>query len=69
MTAEICYDMLSPGHPIRKRKRNNGRRKMIQAPQDIREGVANACQIVKDVIHVFLMIMFNLRLILSFCTI
>lgn len=48
ITAETAYDMMSPGPSVRKRKIKGHKRKYTQ-PQDIREGVANACLLVKEV--------------------
>uniref|UniRef100_A0A7G3AGM6 Autophagy-related protein 2 n=1 Tax=Lutzomyia longipalpis TaxID=7200 RepID=A0A7G3AGM6_LUTLO len=49
ITAETAYDMVSPGPSVRRvRGYKKGKRKRVQPPQDIREGVANAYQIVRD---------------------
>lgn len=49
ITAETAYDMVSPGPTVRRvRGYRKGKRKRVQPPQDIREGVANAYQIVRD---------------------
>lgn len=40
--------MMSPGPSVRRRKIKGHKRK-YQQPQDIREGVANACLLVKEV--------------------
>lgn len=47
ITAETAYDMMSPGPSVRRRKIKGQKRKYHQ-PQDIREGVANACLLVKE---------------------
>jgi hypothetical protein len=50
ITAETAYDLMSPGPSVRRgRVTRKGKRKRIHPPQDIREGVANACQIVREV--------------------
>jgi len=42
--------MVSPGPSVRRGRTNRrGRRKRLHPPQDIREGVANAFHIVKEV--------------------
>ena len=42
--------MVSPGPPVRlPRGRHTGKRKRLHPPQDIREGVTNALQIVREV--------------------
>ncbi|KAL1512538.1 hypothetical protein ABEB36_002120 [Hypothenemus hampei] len=50
MTAETAYDMLSPGPSLRTRRlaKRKGRKKRYQQPQDIREGLMNACMVVKE---------------------
>jgi len=49
-TAETAYDMVSPGPSVRcKNKGHKGRRKRYNQPLDIREGVANAYTLVKEV--------------------
>uniref|UniRef100_A0A6B2EBD1 Autophagy-related protein 2 n=1 Tax=Phlebotomus kandelakii TaxID=1109342 RepID=A0A6B2EBD1_9DIPT len=49
ITAETAYDMVSPGPTVRRvRGYKKSKRKRVQPPQDIREGVANAYQIVRD---------------------
>ncbi|XP_076267231.1 autophagy-related 2 isoform X1 [Rhynchophorus ferrugineus] len=50
VTAETAYDMLSPGPSIRLKKKlkHKGRKKRHHQPQDIREGLTNACIVVKD---------------------
>lgn len=49
-TAETAYDMVSPGPSVRyKNKGQKGRRKRHSQPLDIREGVANAYMLVKEV--------------------
>ncbi|GAB0095176.1 Autophagy-related protein 2 [Sergentomyia squamirostris] len=49
ITAETAYDMVSPGPTVRRvRGYRKGKRKRMQPPQDIREGVANAYQIVRE---------------------
>ncbi|KAL7049279.1 hypothetical protein ACKWTF_003650 [Chironomus riparius] len=48
ITAETAYDMVSPGPSVRRRIMRKGKRKRINPPQDIREGMANAYYIVKD---------------------
>ena len=50
-TAETAYDMVSPGPSVRCKKNNQkGRRKRYYSqPMDIREGVANAYLLVKEV--------------------
>lgn len=51
-TAETAYDMVSPGPSVRSIRLNRrGKRKRIHRPQDIREGVVNAYQIVRDGIN------------------
>ena len=51
-TAETAYDMVSPGPSVRsvKNKGQKGRRKRYNQPVDIREGMANAYTLVKEVI-------------------
>lgn len=52
-TAETAYDMVSPGPSVRRRsKGHKGRRRHTQ-PQDIREGMANAYMVVKEVFKYF----------------
>lgn len=49
-TAETAYDIVSPGPSVRcKNKGQKGRRKRYSQPLDIREGVANAYTLVKEV--------------------
>lgn len=49
-TAETAYDMVSPGPSVRrKNKGQKGRRKRYSQPLDIREGMANAYMLVKEV--------------------
>lgn len=49
-TAETAYDMVSPGPSVRhKHKGQKGRRKRYSQPLDIREGMANAYMLVKEV--------------------
>lgn len=50
-TAETAYDMVSPGPSVRRRphKGKKGRRRHYTQPQDIREGMANAYMVVKEV--------------------
>lgn len=50
-TAETAYDMVSPGPSVRRRsnKGKKGRRRHYSQPQDIREGMANAYMVVKEV--------------------
>lgn len=50
ITAETAYDMLSPGPSIRMRKKlkQKGRKKRHHQPQDIREGLTNACMVVRE---------------------
>lgn len=49
-TAETAYDMVSPGPSVRRNNRGRkGRRKRYNQPIDIREGVANAYMLVKEV--------------------
>ncbi|XP_055847231.1 autophagy-related protein 2 homolog A [Episyrphus balteatus] len=51
-TAETAYDMVSPGPSVRSIRHNRkGKRKRPHRPQDIREGVVNAYQIVRDGIN------------------
>lgn len=51
-TAETAYDMVSPGPSVRRRpvKGRKGKRKHYSQPQDIREGMANAYMVVKEVL-------------------
>lgn len=50
ITAETAYDMVSPGPSVRRIRGNRkGKRKRINPPQDIREGVTNAFHIVREV--------------------
>lgn len=53
-TAETAYDIVSPGPSVRDRKNKGqkGRRKRYSQPLDIREGVANAYTLVKEVRHI-----------------
>lgn len=53
ITAETAYDMLSPGPSIRMKRlaKRKGRRKRYNQPQDIREGLMNACVVVKEVLY------------------
>ncbi|KAK9884101.1 hypothetical protein WA026_005041 [Henosepilachna vigintioctopunctata] len=46
-TAEIAYEMLSPNPCVRKPLRIKGRKKRYNQPQDLREGVTNACLLFK----------------------
>lgn len=49
-TAETAYDMVSPGPSVRRKtKGQKGRRKRYSQPLDIREGMANAYMLVKEV--------------------
>ncbi|KAH1007770.1 hypothetical protein HUJ04_004965 [Dendroctonus ponderosae] len=50
VTAETAYDMLSPGPSVRMKRlaKRKGRRKRYHQPQDIREGLANACTEVRE---------------------
>lgn len=49
-TAETAYDMVSPSPGLRGMKGwDKGRRHRAKQPQDIREGVANAYHLVKEV--------------------
>ncbi|XP_060533459.1 autophagy-related protein 2 homolog B isoform X2 [Cylas formicarius] len=50
ITAETAYDMLSPGPSIRTKRlaKQRGRKKRYHQPQDIREGLTNACMVVKE---------------------
>ncbi|XP_058467736.1 autophagy-related protein 2 homolog A [Malaya genurostris] len=49
VTAETAYDMVSPGPSVRRGRGNKkGKRKRLHPPQDIREGMTNALQIVKE---------------------
>lgn len=50
-TAETAYDMVSPGPSVRRRshKGKKGKRRQYSQPQDIREGMANAYMVVKEV--------------------
>lgn len=51
-TAETAFDMVSSGPSIRQTKKNKrGKRKRHNRPRDIREGVANAYQILKEGIN------------------
>ncbi|XP_055908295.1 autophagy-related protein 2 homolog B isoform X2 [Eupeodes corollae] len=51
-TAETAYDMVSPGPSVRSIRHNRkGKRRRPHRPQDIREGVVNAYQIVRDGIN------------------
>lgn len=59
LTAETAYDMMSPGPSVRRSGRSReikskGRKKRYNQPQDIREGVANAYNVVKEVNICFL---------------
>ncbi|XP_066263102.1 autophagy-related protein 2 homolog B [Euwallacea similis] len=50
-TAETAYDMLSPGPSLRTRRmqaQRKNRKKRYHQPQDIREGITNACMAVKE---------------------
>lgn len=51
-TAETAYDMVSPGPTVKRYRQSQKKtkRKRMHRPQDIREGVANALQIVREVI-------------------
>lgn len=53
VTAETAYDMLSPGPSIKRSSKGKGRKKRYSQPQDIREGMANAYQLVREVRNVF----------------
>ena len=46
--AEVAYDMVSPGPSVR-HKRHFQRQRRAAQPADIREGVTNAYQVVKEV--------------------
>lgn len=49
--AEITYDMVSPGPSVQQKRRNSSKKKKRYAqPGDIREGMTNAYQVVKEVI-------------------
>lgn len=49
ITAETAYDMVSPGPSVRRCRGNKkGKRKRLHPPQDIREGMTNAIQIVRE---------------------
>ncbi|XP_052865344.1 autophagy-related protein 2 homolog A [Anopheles cruzii] len=49
ITAETAYDMISPGPSIRRGRGNRkGKRKRLHPPHDIREGMSNAIQIVRE---------------------
>ncbi|CAO1344881.1 unnamed protein product [Diamesa serratosioi] len=48
ITAETAYDMVSPGPSVKLHFTKKGKRKRINPPQDIREGMANAYHIVRD---------------------
>lgn len=49
ITAETAYDMVSPGPSVRRgRGTKKGKRKRLHPPQDIREGMTNAIQIVRE---------------------
>lgn len=50
ITAETAYDMMSPGPSVRRRPKTKGSKKRYAQPQDIREGMANAYMLVKEVI-------------------
>ena len=48
--SEFTYDMLSPGPSMRqKRRQKPSRRRTSNLPQDLREGVTNAYELVKEV--------------------
>lgn len=49
ITAETAYDMMSPGPSVRHRPKVKGSKKRYAQPQDIREGMANAYMLVKEV--------------------
>ena len=49
-TAETAYDMVSPGPSVRSRPKGRRGRKKRQPPLDIREGMANAITLVKEVL-------------------
>lgn len=49
VTAETAYDMLSPGPSVRRKGKAKGRRKRYHQPQDIREGMTNAYNVVREV--------------------
>lgn len=53
VTAETAYDMLSPGPSVRRKIKAKGRRKRYHQPQDIREGMTNAYNVVKEVNQIF----------------
>lgn len=42
--------MMSPGPSVRRRSKLKGRKKRYSQPQDIREGMANAFNVVREVI-------------------
>ncbi|XP_037072361.1 autophagy-related protein 2 homolog B-like [Pollicipes pollicipes] len=47
--SEFAYDMMSPGPSVRqKRKQKRSRRRTSNLPQDLREGVTNAYELVKE---------------------
>ncbi|XP_075148411.1 autophagy-related 2 [Haematobia irritans] len=51
-TAETAFDMVSAGPPVRQLKRSRkGQKRRTHRPKDIREGMVNAYQIVKDGIN------------------
>lgn len=51
-TAETAFDMVSPGPSVRQLKKSKrGNKRRTHRPKDIREGVVNAYQIVKDGIN------------------
>lgn len=41
--------MVSPGPSVRKRTKTKGQKRRYTQPQDIREGVTNACLLVREV--------------------
>lgn len=60
-TAETAYDIVSPGPSVRcKNKGQKGRRKRYSQPLDIREGVANAYTLVKEVNLIYNILLINL---------
>ncbi|XP_063242394.1 autophagy-related protein 2 homolog A [Bacillus rossius redtenbacheri] len=48
LTAEMAYDMVSPGPSARQRARGVKGRRRYQQPADIREGMANALQVFRE---------------------
>nr|CAD7419595.1 unnamed protein product [Timema poppensis] len=48
-TAEMAYDMVSPGPSVRRRSRGyKGKRRNYNQPSDFREGMANAIMLVRE---------------------